>query len=147
MARHTIGQDVQRAEEQVAAGSRWIAVRRGTIVGVSTGALALCVAMGWVPVDLSDHLRALIDSGLVTAGSIGAGAWIHRDTTPADQALQPRNKAGQPLVPDTSISDAVLGADDRAAIRDAVLGDGLTVAEEPAAGPAPLGEDSPAAPV
>jgi len=151
MARHTLDQDVQQVEEDVAAGSRWIAVRRGVIVGGVGGLLALLVAMGWISDGLSEHVRALIDSGLTAAAAVGAGAWIHRDTTPADQALQPRNKAGQRLVPDTSVSGAVLGADDRSAIRDAVLGppppgDTPGAPDELSAGPVPLGGDSPAAP-
>ncbi|MEO7260243.1 MAG: hypothetical protein ABI047_03135 [Jatrophihabitantaceae bacterium] len=111
---------LQDAERQVSAFARAVALKRATVTGVAGFGLAYAVQRGWITPGLSVEVTDTIADLLELASFIGAGAWIHRGTTPADSALQPVNSEGIPLVPDPAIADAVLAEPDDPDLADAV---------------------------
>lgn len=124
---HRLDDEVTSIETEVSALARAVALKRAVITSVVGGLLMLALTMGWIDPDTSAHVTGGIETGLGVLTTIGAGAWIHRGTTPADQQLQPRNSDGQPLVPDSSVADA-LGLGDgspelAAALTDPIPGD------------------------
>jgi hypothetical protein len=96
--------DFEKTEEEVSFWARAVALKRSVIIGVSAAAVGFAVHQGWITPDVSDNIRGDIDWILAGVSTIGAGTWIHRGTTVADQNLQPVNSNGVRLVPDVSVT-------------------------------------------
>lgn len=98
MSKHTIDQDVTAVETDVSAFARAVALKRATVTGVVGTALSVLSAFGVITPDLSQHVDKGIAGAFAFLATVGAGAWIHHGTTPADVALQPKSSTGVALV-------------------------------------------------
>lgn len=93
---------VQQAEEEVSRFARAVTLKRATVTAVAGFLLMVAVHKGWITPGFSDDVKGWTEDGLGLATTLGAGAWIHQSVTPSRQDLQPRNDAGQLLIPDSS---------------------------------------------
>lgn len=118
----TAAHRLENAERDVTAFARAIALKRAAILAVAALVLGLAVSRHWITPELSARATSWVEGGIGFAATVGAGAWIHSGTTPADSALQPRNTAGQDLVPDPSVGDAVAIEDTDSELAAAVTG-------------------------
>lgn len=99
MSKHTVDQDVTDVEEGVSSFARAVAAKRIAVVGIATTVLDVLVTFHAITPDLSSHADSMISGGLTVLATIGAGAWVHHGTTPANTALIPKDQDGTPLVP------------------------------------------------
>lgn len=150
MTRHTLDQDIAAAEKDITVFARAIALKRATITAIGGAALSGLAAYGVITPNLSGNLQKDIATGLAFLTTVGAGAWIHKDATPADPALIPKDNTGTPLVPAAVAAQLVKQANDAQLITtDTAAGtiaeDGASVIDVPEA-PAPTPIPLPAAP-
>lgn len=109
MSRHSLsGTEVQAGVRGL---SREVGLHRAVIIGAIAVAVNIATAQHWITLGLSTEILRYADEALTFVAAVGAGAWIRTVTTPADQQLQPRNSAGQDLVPDPSAADVLDDAD------------------------------------
>ncbi len=92
--------ELVEVEEGVSRFARAIALKRATVTAIVGGVLVFAADHGWITGSLADTINHDVASAFAFLTTVGAGYWIHRGTTPADQALGPVNAAGQKLVPD-----------------------------------------------
>lgn len=96
----TASHRLQTLETEVSGFSRAVAAKRATVAAVVGFALAYAASRGWITPAMSDQARSYVADGLTFLTAVGAGVYITPAVTPARQDLQPRNSAGQLLIPD-----------------------------------------------
>lgn len=96
----TASHRLQTLETEVSGFSRAVAAKRATVAAVVGFALAYAASRGWITPAMSDQARSYAADGLTFLTAVGAGVYITPAVTPARQDLQPRNSAGQLLIPD-----------------------------------------------
>lgn len=96
----TASHRLQTLEAEASGFSRAVAAKRATVAAVVGFALAYAASRGWITPAMSDQARSYVADGLTFLTAVGAGVYITPAVTPARQDLQPRNSAGQLLVPD-----------------------------------------------
>lgn len=110
MSAHAVDTTVTTAETDISAFARAVALKRATVTAVVGTALSVASSFGWITPDLSDHLDKGIAGAFAFLAVLGAGAWIHTGTTPANLALNPKSSTGEDLVSADVAAKAVVAA-------------------------------------